>query len=236
MTRALQHSFYSVAVFFILTQDFIFALVSENQKYQVYYDGDWKPVPLLAATNASTLTRSPLRRYGLIPCECADLQCGCCANTNFFSTQRSGCMNMTYDPQEFSIGMNMLWNGESVYQNSISAKNPPPACMEAPIPYLPSIQFCIKLFDIYTPGRNIHMCINFETRVARAPILGGREGMAGGQRTATTHHSGLWSREFNSFRFPSMFICLVILLRVASAAAFETSTSSSSPLHQPNWW
>lgn len=43
--------------------------------------------------------------------------------------------------------------------------------MEPPFPYLPSMQFCVKLFDIYTPGRNLHMCIDFETRIERAPIL-----------------------------------------------------------------
>lgn len=30
---------------------------------------------------------------------------------------------MTYDPDEFAIGMNMLWNGESVYQNTLSGKS-----------------------------------------------------------------------------------------------------------------
>ncbi|CAB0008417.1 unnamed protein product, partial [Nesidiocoris tenuis] len=112
----------------------------DEKKYEVYFDETWRPVPLLAVVNSSTVIRMPQRRYGLLPCECQELECGCCVNTNFFSTKRS-------------------------------AKNPPPACMEAPIPYLPSMQFCIRLFDIYTRGQNIHMCVNFETRISRAPIM-----------------------------------------------------------------
>lgn len=52
------------------------------------------------------------------------------------------------------------------------AKNPPPACLEAPqVMYLPPLQFCIKLYDIYLPENRLHMCVNLETRLARAPLL-----------------------------------------------------------------
>lgn len=59
-------------------------------------------------------------------------------------------------------------NDEIVYQNQFSAKNPPPMCM--PVPYTPA-QMCIKLFNIFTPGRNIHMCMDIETKVNDKPYL-----------------------------------------------------------------
>lgn len=37
-------------------------------------------------------------------------------------------MNFTYDPYEFAIIMDMNMNENSVYQNQVSAKNPPPIC------------------------------------------------------------------------------------------------------------
>lgn len=37
--------------------------------------------------------------------------------------------------------------------------------------YLPFISFCVRFFDIYTSGRNLHTCIDFETHVVRWPIL-----------------------------------------------------------------
>lgn len=59
-------------------------------------------------------------------------------------------------------------NDDVIYQNMFSAKNPPPMCM--PIPYTPA-QMCIKLFNIFTPGRNIHMCMDMETKIEDKPYL-----------------------------------------------------------------
>lgn len=50
-------------------------------------------------------------------------------------------------------------------------KNPPPACLRIPVPYLPSMDMCMKMFDIYTPGRNLHACVNFITRIEHAEVL-----------------------------------------------------------------
>jgi len=43
----------------------------------------------------------------------------------------------------------------------------------APLPVLPNVDFCIRLYNVFTPtpGYNLHACVNFETRLQRAPIL-----------------------------------------------------------------
>lgn len=51
----------------------------------------------------------------------------------------------------------------------VAAKNPPPLC--TPMPYLPFVNFCMRLFDIYTVDRNLHACIDLETRIIGQPIL-----------------------------------------------------------------
>lgn len=39
------------------------------------------------------------------------------------------------------------------------------------MPYLPFVNFCMRLFDIYTVDRNLHACIDLETRIIGQPIL-----------------------------------------------------------------
>ncbi|XP_019872474.2 uncharacterized protein LOC109600735 [Aethina tumida] len=125
---------------------------------------------------SSTKTRGLLRRVGFRSngCTCQTLTCGCCLGFNFdqFNFNREGCMNFTYDPDDFSVNMNMLMDENSVFSSTFSAKNPPPLCLPLPIPYLPlSMDVCAKLFDIRTPGRNLHMCLDFETRIESASLL-----------------------------------------------------------------
>lgn len=78
------------------------------------------------------------------------------------------CTNFTYDPNEFQVQLDVMNNDEVVYQNMFTAKNPPPMCV--PVPYTPA-QMCIKLFNIFTPGRNLHMCMDIETKVQEKPYL-----------------------------------------------------------------
>ncbi|ENN81099.1 hypothetical protein D910_02634 [Dendroctonus ponderosae] len=119
---------------------------------------------------------SILRRVGFRSngCTCQQLTCGCCLgiNLNQFQFNREGCMNFTYDPDEFAVNMDMIMDGNPVFSNSFSARNPPALCIPVPIPYIPlQVETCAKLFDIYTPGQNLHMCFDFETKVDRATVL-----------------------------------------------------------------
>lgn len=71
---------------------------------------------------------------------------------------------------EFSVQMDLMMNDNTLYQNMVSGKNPDPICI--PVPYLPiNADMCIKLFNIFTPGRNIHMCMDWQARIAKAPII-----------------------------------------------------------------
>lgn len=43
--------------------------------------------------------------------------------------------------------------------------------MQVPVPYVPSMDVCLKMFDVHTVGRNLHACVNFLTRVEHAEVL-----------------------------------------------------------------
>ncbi len=68
--------------------------------------------------------------------------------------------------------MDVMMNENSLYSNMISAKNPPPLCIPVPLPYIPlSTEMCVKMFNIFTPGRNLHMCMDTQMKVQKAPVI-----------------------------------------------------------------
>ncbi|KAF4529307.1 hypothetical protein B566_EDAN011401 [Ephemera danica] len=117
----------------------------------------------------------PLRQSLPRQCQCEDFQCGCCAGIEMMrlNISRRGCLNFRYDPDEFSIEMEMLMNDRTLFSRSISAKNPPPMCIPLPSPvsFIPRLDFCARLFNVFTPGRNLHMCLDWSTRVNQSPVL-----------------------------------------------------------------
>ncbi|KAF0765213.1 DUF4773 domain-containing protein [Aphis craccivora] len=146
---------------------------TDHKWYDIYYDVmTRKKIPMVQRFGDRQDELSTAR-FGSIPCSCQDLTCGCCAqfNIRFFDYNKKGCMNFTYDPFDFAVTGNMFMDDESLYEYKISAKNPPPACLRVPVPYLPSMDMCMKMFDIYTPGRNLHACVNFLTRIEHAEVL-----------------------------------------------------------------
>ncbi|XP_033321579.2 uncharacterized protein LOC117217840 [Megalopta genalis] len=106
-----------------------------------------------------------------LPCHCENTRCTCCAGINLTSLNfnRRACTKFTYEPSAFAVNMAFTMNDREVYSNTFSAKNPPPLC--APVPYLPFVNFCIRFFDLHTEGRNLHACIDLETRIVGSPIL-----------------------------------------------------------------
>lgn len=134
--------------------------------------------PMELSDQSLTKSGKILRRIGYRAngCSCQELTCGCCLGINMdqFNFNREGCMNFTYLPEDFAIHMNMIMNNESIYQNSISAKNPPPLCLPLAIPGVPisiPIDFCARVYDIYTQDQNMHMCFDLEARFSQADIL-----------------------------------------------------------------
>jgi Domain of unknown function (DUF4773) len=109
----------------------------------------------------------------------------------FFLSLSQVCMNFTYDPMEFAIMMDMNMNEQSIYSNQVSGRDPPPLCLPVPTGPLPlGMDMCVKMFNIFTPGYNLHMCMDimvlwlnfdrksfdsllliFQARVQMAPIM-----------------------------------------------------------------
>ncbi|CAL7936738.1 unnamed protein product [Xylocopa violacea] len=106
-----------------------------------------------------------------LSCNCEELTCRCCAGINItaLNFNRLACTKFVYEPDELAIKMTISMNEKDIYSNTIAARNPPPLC--APFPYLPILNFCVRFYDIFTVGRNLHACIDLETRIIGQPIL-----------------------------------------------------------------
>lgn len=51
-------------------------------------------------------------------------------------------------------------------------RNPPPVCVPVPVPYIPiRMDMCAQVFNVFTPGSNIHMCLDMMARVEKAPLI-----------------------------------------------------------------
>uniref|UniRef100_A0A2S2Q161 DUF4773 domain-containing protein n=1 Tax=Sipha flava TaxID=143950 RepID=A0A2S2Q161_9HEMI len=146
---------------------------SEHKWYDIYYDVVTSSKIPMIQRFGDRQDEPNTAKFGRIPCSCQSLTCGCCAqfNVRLFNYNKKGCMNFTYDPLDFAVTGNMFMDNESVYEYKISAKNPPPACLQMPVPYLPSMDMCVKMFDIFTPGKRLHACVNFLTRIEHAEVL-----------------------------------------------------------------
>ncbi|KYN06837.1 hypothetical protein ALC62_02220 [Cyphomyrmex costatus] len=93
------------------------------------------------------------------PCQCSGGVCSCCSRILYDTWKQKACVNITYDPDEFSFTANIMMNDRIIYTRTVSGKNPRPICV--PVPRLP-IRACVRFYNIYFQGRNIHLCLNME--------------------------------------------------------------------------
>ncbi|XP_065348981.1 uncharacterized protein LOC135945306 [Cloeon dipterum] len=118
---------------------------------------------------------SPQTQQGLLPlpgkCECVKNACGCCAlyDISPLNFNHTGCLNFTYFPSDFAIQLNLLLSNVSIFNARVSGKNPPALCI--PLPQLPILSLCIKLYDIHTDEQNLHSCLNMELRFNDWPLV-----------------------------------------------------------------
>ncbi|XP_033215719.1 uncharacterized protein LOC117172073 isoform X2 [Belonocnema kinseyi] len=136
-----------------------------------YYDlTNGKPL-MENVEDSKTIANSSRINFRSLPCACSISVCSCCTGINItvIKFNRRICSNLTYNAREFALQMDFLMDDRVLFSNQVSAKYPPPVCI--PLPYVPFISLCIRVYEIHTIGNNLHACIDFETRVIHAPIL-----------------------------------------------------------------
>ncbi|KAJ8686174.1 hypothetical protein QAD02_021968 [Eretmocerus hayati] len=94
------------------------------------------------------------------PCKCALGVCSCCSRVLLNFWKQRACVNVTYDPDEFAFTAKLSMNDQLLFKRTVSGKNPRPVCV--PVPRIPAIRACVRFYNIYFQGRNVHACVNME--------------------------------------------------------------------------
>ncbi|KAJ9588609.1 hypothetical protein L9F63_028089, partial [Diploptera punctata] len=78
------------------------------------------------------------------------------------------CIQLTYVPEDLGVRLDILLNDRSVYQTSLSARNPPPFCVGTGIPLL---NVCVRVYDIRVQRQSVRACANLELQFAGRPLI-----------------------------------------------------------------
>ncbi|XP_012280146.1 uncharacterized protein LOC105699589 [Orussus abietinus] len=103
------------------------------------------------------------------PCRCALGVCSCCSRILLTSFDQKACVNVTYDPDEFSFTAKVLMNDRILYTRTVSGKNPRPFCV--PVPRIPAVRACVRFYNVYFQGRNVHLCMNLEGKFSGTTLF-----------------------------------------------------------------
>ncbi|XP_057323365.1 uncharacterized protein LOC130666410 [Microplitis mediator] len=109
----------------------------------------------IVSTTIATTTETNERA-----CKCGGGLCSCCSKLLYDRWKQKACVEVTYDPDEFSFTAKIMFNDRVLYTRSVSGKNPRPICV--PLPRIPLVRACVRFYNIYFQGRNVHMCVSME--------------------------------------------------------------------------
>lgn len=79
-------------------------------------------VLLRQAANSSAAENGTVTATRQGPCQCVGGICGCCSRILYDTWKQKACVNVTYDPDEFSFTANIMMNDRVLYTRTVSGK------------------------------------------------------------------------------------------------------------------
>ncbi|KAJ9587214.1 hypothetical protein L9F63_019263 [Diploptera punctata] len=101
-------------------------------------------------------------------CACSRYSCGCCAHLQEPHIQLNAtlCTNITYLVHDYGISFTITVNNYAIFNETISARNPPPVCLG--LPYVKQLaDLCVRLYDINATANYLHVCVRVEARMKK---------------------------------------------------------------------
>lgn len=96
-------------------------------------------------------------------CQCSEGQCGCCVKLwMFFNNQ--ACTHISFISEEPAMLLTVVFNDRVVFNRSVSARDPPPACFTViQAPLLDRIfKLCLKFYNMTYSTSSIAGCSRIE--------------------------------------------------------------------------
>ncbi|XP_071449310.1 uncharacterized protein [Hetaerina americana] len=99
-------------------------------------------------------------------CHCLNYSCGCCGHLeeDKIHLNATVCIYAKLLRTEYGISITMTYNNITLYNETVSVRNPPPLCIGAP--YLKEFaELCVRLYDLDVTKKRFHGCADAEARL-----------------------------------------------------------------------
>ncbi|XP_066272497.1 uncharacterized protein [Branchiostoma lanceolatum] len=99
-------------------------------------------------------------------CNCTVRNCGCCADlvVEKVGLNDTGCLNVTYDPDDLAISILFSLDGKILVNQTLSVRNPPPVCFG--VPFLHDyVSLCLKFYDMHYSVAKMSGCAKVQVKL-----------------------------------------------------------------------
>ncbi|XP_071556130.1 uncharacterized protein [Temnothorax nylanderi] len=105
-------------------------------------------------------------------CKCIKHNCGCCKRLEWDAISMDGklCINATYLENDYGVSLTVTYNNFTVYNETVSARNPPPICFGEDIVDALDVEVCLRIYDINYKSDDFHACFEITGRIMKLTI------------------------------------------------------------------
>lgn len=99
-------------------------------------------------------------------CQCVGADCGCCIYMNVprIRLNTTGCVNVTYNPDQYALSFIVSLGDSIVFNRTISGRDPPRMCFTAP-QFDRVAQLCLRFYNMSYGRKEVTGCIRVEAEL-----------------------------------------------------------------------
>lgn len=104
-------------------------------------------------------------------CQCSNYNCSCCMHTEMekIKLNATTCLSLAYLTKDYGLSIILSINGRVVYENTVSARNPPPICFA--VPYLEEFaSLCLEFYDLQFKEKELDGCAKIIGKLAHVSV------------------------------------------------------------------